>query len=257
MSGRKSVGALASVTIVAMTASVLLAFVTIDPPPLPVKQKKTHAVATPTPAIAVTPVTTAPAPPPAKVSAATQAGKPTDWQTIAMDELRARANKNEIPAMEELGRRLLQGLDMPKDPQAGAGWLLRAAGLGSVQSAFNIGVMYERGFVVERDSSKAAEWYRKAADAGLPTAKHNLALLLRDGKGTARDVKAATQLLLSAPARQCSLRASQVAGVCVAPCQRDPSASRLRCSLGRRGGRPNPLGQLLHHFGLSLGDPLT
>lgn len=201
MSGRKSVGALASVTVVAMTASVLLAFVTIDPPPLPVKQKKTHAVATPTPAIAVTPVTTAPAPPPAKVPAATQAGKPTDWQTIAMDELRARANKNEIPAMEELGRRLLQGLDMPKDPQAGTGWLLRAAGLGSVQSAFNIGVMYERGFVVERDSSKAAEWYRKAADAGLPTAKHNLALLLRDGKGTARDVKAATQLLLSA-ARQ-------------------------------------------------------
>ncbi len=87
---------------------------------------------------------------------------------------------------------------MPKDPQAGAGWLLRAAALGSAPSAFNVGVMYERGFVVERDSSKAAEWYRKAADAGLPTAKHNLALLLRDGKGVARDVKAAIQLLLSA-----------------------------------------------------------
>ena len=204
MSGRKSVGALASVTVVALAASVLLAFATIDPPPLPVKQKKIHAAATPIPAIAVTPVATAPAPPPSSPSAPTKAappaptGKPTDWQTIAMDELRTRANKNEIPAMEELGRRLLQGLDMPKDPQAGAGWLLRAARLGSAQSAFNVGVMYERGFVVERDSSKAAEWYRKAADAGLPTAKHNLALLLRDGKGTARDVKAATQLLLSA-----------------------------------------------------------
>ena len=118
-----------------------------------------------------------------------------------MDELRARASQNEIAAMEELGRRLLQGTDGPKDPQAGAGWLLRAAGLGSAQSAFNVGVMYERGFVVERDSSKAAEWYRKAADTGLPTAKHNLALLLRDGKGVPRDAKAATQLLLSA-ARQ-------------------------------------------------------
>ena len=202
MSGRKSVGALASVTVVAMAASVLLAFATIDPPPLPVKQKKIHAVVTTIPAIAATPVATAPAPPsaplPAKAAAPAPTGKPTAWQTIAMDELRARANKSEIPAMEELGRRLLQGLDMPKDPQAGAGWLLRAAGLGSAQSAFNVGVMYERGFVVERDSSKAAEWYRKAADAGLPTAKHNLALLLRDGKGTARDVKAATQLLLSA-----------------------------------------------------------
>ena len=102
--------------------------------------------------------------------------------------------------MEELGRRLLQGINVPKDPQAGAGWLLRAAALGSAQSAFNVGVMYERGFIVERDSSKAAEWYRKAANAGLPTAKHNLALLLRDGKGVARDVKAAVQLLLSARA---------------------------------------------------------
>ncbi len=202
MSSRRSVGALASVTVVAMAASVLLAFVTIDPPPLPVKQKKTQVVATPPPAIAIMPVATDPAPlpptAPARVAAPAAAVKPTGWQTIAMDELRSRANRNEIPAMEELGRRLLQGLDMPKDPQAGAGWLLRAAAQGSVQSAFNVGVMYERGFVVERDSSKAAEWYRKAANAGLPTAKHNLALLLRDGKGTARDVKAATQWLLSA-----------------------------------------------------------
>jgi TPR repeat protein len=118
-----------------------------------------------------------------------------------LEALRERASHNEISAMEELGRRLLQGADMPKDPQAGAGWLLRAANLGSAQSAFNIGVMYERGFVVERDSSKAAEWYRKAADAGIPAARHNLALMLREGKGVARDTKAASQLFLSA-ARQ-------------------------------------------------------
>jgi peptidoglycan hydrolase-like protein with peptidoglycan-binding domain len=217
MSGRKIAGALASVTVVAMAASALLAFATIDPPPLPVKQKKGQAVAAapaPVAAPAATPVLApvvapAPAPPPVKAAAPSPtANQPatsqpttsqaTGLQAIALDELRARANRNDVPAMEELGRRLLQGVDVPKDPQAGAGWLMRAAGLGSVQSAFNIGVMYERGFVVERDSSKAAEWYRKAADAGLPTAKHNLALLLRDGKGTARDVKAATQLLLSA-----------------------------------------------------------
>ena len=85
--------------------------------------------------------------------------------------------------MEELARRLVQGVGVPKDQQAGAGWLLRAAQRGSAQSAFNVGVMYERGFVVERDSTTAVEWYRKAVDANLPMAKHNLALLLRDGKG--------------------------------------------------------------------------
>jgi peptidoglycan hydrolase-like protein with peptidoglycan-binding domain len=78
---------------------------------------------------------------------------------------------------------------------------LRAAEAGSAQAAFNVGVIYERGFVVERDSSRAVEWYRKAADGNMPAAKHNLALLLRDGKGAPRDAKRAIELLHSA-ARQ-------------------------------------------------------
>jgi peptidoglycan hydrolase-like protein with peptidoglycan-binding domain len=96
---------------------------------------------------------------------------------------------------------LVQGIGVAKDQQAAAGWLLRAAQRGSGQSAFNVGVMYERGFVVERDSSKALEWYRKAAEANVPMAKHNLALLLRDGKGAPRNSKEAVELLRSA-ARQ-------------------------------------------------------
>jgi TPR repeat protein len=96
---------------------------------------------------------------------------------------------------------LVQGIGVANDQQAAAGWLLRAAQRGSGQSAFNVGVMYERGFVVERDSSKALEWYRKAAEANVPMAKHNLALLLRDGKGAPRNSKEAVELLRSA-ARQ-------------------------------------------------------
>jgi peptidoglycan hydrolase-like protein with peptidoglycan-binding domain len=117
---------------------------------------------------------------------------------VPIDELRAKANADEIPAMEELARRLVQGLGVTKDQQAGAGWLLRAAQHGSAQSAFNVGVMYERGFVVERDSARAIEWYRKAAEANLPMAKHNLALLLREGKGAPRNGKEAVELLRSA-----------------------------------------------------------
>ncbi len=127
--------------------------------------------------------------------------KPIDWAAMPIDELRAKATANEIPAMEELARRLVQGVGVTKDQQAGAGWLLRAAQRGSAQSAFNVAVMYERGFVVERDSARAIEWYRKAIAANLPAAKHNLALLLRDGKGAPRDGKEAVELLRSA-ARQ-------------------------------------------------------
>ncbi|MDP1751115.1 MAG: SEL1-like repeat protein [Reyranella sp.] len=124
--------------------------------------------------------------------------KPIDWAAMPIDELRLRATANEIPAMEELARRLVQGAGVTKDQQAGAGWLLRAAQSGSAQSAFNVAVMYERGFVVERDSTRAIEWYRKAIAANLPAAKHNLALLLRDGKGAPRDGKEAVELLRSA-----------------------------------------------------------
>ena len=126
---------------------------------------------------------------------------PVQWTALGIDDLRARGESGEIPAMEEMARRLVHGVGVPKDQQAGAGWLLRAAQAGSPQSAFNVGVMYERGFVVERDSTKAIEWYRKAVDANVPMAKHNLALLLRDGKGAARNVPEAVTLLRSA-ARQ-------------------------------------------------------
>lgn len=195
---------LAVATFVAVGAAAALAFVTIDPPPL--KTKVRGARNAPVAAIDLPPPEAPPSPTsqefagaPAQAPAKSATGpKEPEFDAAA---LRARADAKDIPAMEELGRRLIQGLGVAKDPQAGAGWLLRAAEAGSAQSAFNVGVMYERGFVVERDSAKAALWYRKAADAGLATAKHNLALLLRDGKGVARDGKAAIELLESA-ARQ-------------------------------------------------------
>lgn len=137
-------------------------------------------------------------PPPAAAATADEPLKPLDWAALPLDELRAKANADDITAMEELARRLIQGVGVTKDQQAGAGWLLRAAQRGSAQSAFNVAVMYERGFVVERDSSKAVEWYGKAVTANLAIAKHNLALLLRDGKGAPRDGKKAVELLRSA-----------------------------------------------------------
>ncbi|KAF0096483.1 MAG: localization factor PodJL, partial [Rhodospirillaceae bacterium] len=127
--------------------------------------------------------------------------RPLDWAGMPVGELRDRADAGSIAAMEELARRLVQGIGMPKDPQVGAGWLMRAAQSGSAQSAFNVAVMYERGFMLERNFARAIEWYRRAVEADLAIAKHNLALMLREGKGTARNGKEAIELLQSA-ARQ-------------------------------------------------------
>ena len=212
--------ALLATTVVGIAFAAIVAFVTIDAPPLPARRAKASTVTTPTPPIArvsdiklpladappaptgadfAAKPTDVPAPPPAP-----ETNKPTtlaDWASLPIEDVRTRANANEISAMEEIARRLIQGVGVAKDPQAGAGWLLRAAEAGSAQAAFNVGVMYERGFVVERDSSRAVEWYRKAVDGNMPAAKHNLALLLRDGKGAPRDAKRAIELLHSA-ARQ-------------------------------------------------------
>ena len=158
-----------------------------EPPPEPTSADFTRPAAAPgQPA----PASGAPPPVPA-----------IDWPAVPIDQLRAKANAEDIPAMEELARRLVQGIGVPRDQQAGAGWMLRAAQRGSAQSAFNVGVMYERGFVVERDSTRAVEWYRKAAERGMAMAKHNLALMLREGKGAPRDGKEAIELLRAA-ARQ-------------------------------------------------------
>jgi TPR repeat protein len=217
---RSSVLLATAVASVALAA--LVAVITIDAPPPPNRRAKSSTVAapaTPPPQLAeikLPPDEPAPAPavaefitkvadpPPAQAKAPTapDARKPdattVDWASLPIEDLRRRADASEIPAMEELARRLIQGTGIAKDPQAGAGWLLHAAEAGSPQAAFNVGVMYERGFVVERDSSRAVEWYRRAADGNMPAAKHNLALMLRDGKGASRDVKRCVELLLSA-----------------------------------------------------------
>ena len=212
--------ALLATTVVGIAFAAIIAFVTIDAPPLPARRAKASTVTALTPPTSRVPdiklpvadappaptgadfaakPADAPTPPPAP-----ETDKPTtltDWASLPIEDVRTRANANETPAMEEIARRLIQGVGVAKDPQAGAGWLLRAAEAGSAQAAFNVGVMYERGFVVERDSSRAVEWYRKAVDGNMPAAKHNLALLLRDGKGAPRDAKRAIELLHSA-ARQ-------------------------------------------------------
>ena len=131
-------------------------------------------------------------------SGAAEASTEGDPASLPVEALRRQAEAHDLPSMVEMSRRLILGIGIAKDPQAGAGWMLHAAELGSSQAAFNVGVMYENGFVVERSSTRAAEWYRRAANTGLPVAEHNLALMLREGKGVPRDGTKAIKLLLAA-----------------------------------------------------------
>ncbi|MBX3498470.1 MAG: SEL1-like repeat protein [Alphaproteobacteria bacterium] len=114
------------------------------------------------------------------------------------DALRRLADAGDVDAMEELGRRYIQGAGVAPDAAEGAKWMLRAAEKGSPRAMFNAGVMHERGFEVPKDTKKAVEWYRKAVAAGVPMAQHNLALLMRDGNGTRADPVGAFEMMRAA-----------------------------------------------------------
>ncbi len=185
------------------------AFATIEAPSSPGPQEATSAEKDDVPAVrppafgddfALPPPDAPPPPTEAEIAGTNSASTPAsgDPSSLPIEALRQQAEAHDPPAMVEMARRLILGIGIAKDSQAGAGWMLRAAELGSSEAAFNVGVMYESGFVVERDSTRAAQWYRRAAEKGLPIAEHNLALMLRDGRGVPRDGAEAIKLLVAA-----------------------------------------------------------
>jgi len=154
------------------------------------------------------PADTAEPKPPAPVSAPPVSAPPATADTAKPpaapvvenqnDRLRRLADAGDVDAMEELGRRYIQGAGVAPDAAEGAKWMLRAAAKGSPRAMFNVGVMYERGFEVPTDPVKAVEWYRKAVAAGVPMAQHNLSLLMRDGSGTRADPVGAFEMMRAA-----------------------------------------------------------
>lgn len=137
-------------------------------------------------------------PAPAVPVAGSDRPKDVAWSAMPIDELQQHAEAHEIPAMEELGRRLIAGNGVPRDLPTGAAWVQRAAEAGSPDAEFKVGAMYDRGFGVERNAEKAVEWYGKAVEAGMAPAKHNLALMLREGRGAPQDGPKAVELLRDA-----------------------------------------------------------
>lgn len=65
------------------------------------------------------------------------------------------------------------------------------AAQGNADAAFKVGMMYDRGEVVEHDASQAAYWYQQAANAGHPYAQHNLGVAYANGDGVEIDISKA------------------------------------------------------------------
>ena len=98
------------------------------------------------------------------------------------------AEAGDARAMHNVGLMQLRGLGTPRDPGAGKAWLMRAYGLGQVESSLALGNLARRS---PGGLERSAAFYRFGAGRGDVRAMHALANVLMSGQGVARDRAAA------------------------------------------------------------------
>lgn len=116
-------------------------------------------------------------------------------------------------AQVRLGRMLLEGERVTRDPHAAFACFLCAVESGDAEGHNMLGRCFENGWGTEPDFATAAHHYRIAAEAGLDWAQYNLGHMLLSGNGVARDRQAAFRFYGHAAA-QGHVRAMNLLGRC-------------------------------------------
>lgn len=120
-----------------------------------------------------------------------------------------------VPAARvRLGRMLLEGQGVERDPQAAFMWFARAADRGDAEALNMMGRCYENGWGVRLDVERAAGCYRSSAQGGHDWGEYNFGNMLLNGLGVARDLPQALQWYLRA-ARRGHGRAMNLAARCL------------------------------------------
>ena len=119
------------------------------------------------------------------LSAVAQNATPTKIENIA--KLRAKAEKGDATAQNNLGVMYANGNGVAKDPAEAANWHRKAADQGFASAQYNLGVRYDNGNGVAKDPAEAVKWYRKAADQGVASAQFNLGVMYANGIGVLKD----------------------------------------------------------------------
>jgi len=96
-----------------------------------------------------------------------------DAETLALAQ--ARVKKKDPAAIHFLGQEYFHGRGaLQKDVKRAVELWEEAAGLGSIESLYSLGVSHMSGCGVQQDDAKAAEYYKKAAMQGHVGSRHNL-----------------------------------------------------------------------------------
>jgi TPR repeat protein len=100
-----------------------------------------------------------------------------------------------------LGVAYRDGIGTEVDGEQAARWFDKAASAGYPTAAFNLGVLLDDGSLVEGDKERAAAFYRLAAEGCNVDAMINLGLMLEAGEGIAQDLPAAARYFKQAADR--------------------------------------------------------
>jgi hypothetical protein len=143
---------------------------------------------------------------PEQLSAALRGENAADW-------IKAAAACGIAEAKLRLGRMLLEGDGVARDPEAAFACFNSAADDGDTDGHNMLGRCYENGWGAAKDYAKAVRHYRIASEAGLDWAHYNLGHMLLSGSGVARDPDAAFVCYAKA-AEKGHVRAMNLMGRC-------------------------------------------
>ena len=111
-------------------------------------------------------------------------------EMMSLEERIEKAEGGDKFAIAKLAQAYLNGDDeVEQDAEKAAYWYRKEAELQDSEGAFNLGLLYAKGFGVERDFTQAAEWMEKAVAWGDP-----------DGAGPAKQYRALAENLKKAEA---------------------------------------------------------
>lgn len=140
------------------------------------------------------PVLAVPVGPAVKVTLAT--GRIQRW--VNMEALQKAADRGDPVALAAQGQLILEGKELPADPELAVIVLERAAKAGSADAAQLLAEIYQKGVIVVGEPEKAFTYALQAARGGALGSIYNVGGYYANGRGTPRDFTQALAWLLVA-----------------------------------------------------------
>lgn len=102
-------------------------------------------------------------------------------------ELTFLAERGDAASQYELGKKLIEGVDVQESPYEGLRWITKAAQQDHGPAQAVLGAGYYYGGLVEKNDEEAAKWFKEAADNNIKEAQYIMGIMYYNGTGLRKD----------------------------------------------------------------------